>query len=214
MRRRLLLFEVSLIVAACAATILAYPALPARIATHWDFHLRANAYGPKWVLFLYGPGLMTGVMLLTIFGPWLSPRRFEVDNFRSTWERLMFLAFSMIGYIYAAMLFSGLRSGMDTGRWVLAGVCLIAVLMGNLMGKVRKNFFIGVRTPWTLASDHVWNSTHRLAARTWIAGGLFGFLFTIMGFRRLSLAALLAGLLAPYAYSLIVYKRFERRGQV
>jgi hypothetical protein len=73
---------------------------------------------------------MTGVTLLTIFGPWLSPKRFEVDNFRSTWYRLMFFRFCLIGYFFAAIL-SGLRSGIDTGRWILAGVCLIIALMGT-----------------------------------------------------------------------------------
>jgi uncharacterized membrane protein len=213
-RKLLLFFELSLIVAACVATILVYPELPARVATRWNIHLRPNGYGPKWMLFLIGPGLMTGVMLLTVFGPWLSPKRFEVENFRSTWYRLMFLSFCMVGYLYAAMLFSALRNSIDTGRWILAGVCLAIALMGNVMGKTRKNFFIGVRTPWTLANDQVWNATNRFAARTWMAGGLFGLLFTIIGFRVLSVSALLAGLLAPYAYSFIVYKRFQRRGEV
>jgi uncharacterized membrane protein len=210
MTRKVLLVEILLTAAACAATIVAYPHLPARVATHWDIHLRPNGYGRKWELFLLGPGLMAGVTLFTFLGPWLSPKRFQVDSFRSTWRQMMLLLFCMMGYIYAAILWAGLRHRIDAGRMILGGVCLIIVLMGNLMGKVRKNFYIGVRTPWTLASDRVWNATHRFAARTWMAGGILGLLFTIIGLRVLSISVLLVGGLAPYVYSLIIYKQLER----
>lgn len=214
MTRKMLLFEIFLIAGACVTTAIAYPHLPLRIAMHWDIHLQPNQYGPKWVLWLLGPGLMAGVTLFTCLGPWLSPRRFDLDSFRSTWRQLMLLLFCMIGYIYAAMLLAGIRQSIDAGRMILGGVCVIMVLMGNLMGKVRKNFYIGIRTPWTLANDRVWNATHRFAARTWISGGLLGLLFTIAGLRVLSISALLVAGIIPYAYSLVIYKQMERHGEV
>jgi uncharacterized membrane protein len=214
MTRKMLLFEIFLIVGACVTTAIAYPYLPLRIAMHWDIHLQPNQYGPKWVLWLLGPGLMAGVTLFTCLGPWLSPRRFDLDSFRSTWRQLMLLLFCMIGYIYAAMLLADIRQSIDAGRMILGGVCVIMVLMGNLMGKVRKNFYIGIRTPWTLANDRVWNATHRFAARTWISGGLLGLLFTIAGLRVLSIFALLVAGIIPYTYSLVIYKQMERHGEV
>jgi uncharacterized membrane protein len=214
MTRKMLLFEIFLIAGACVTTAIAYPYLPLRIAMHWDIHLQPNQYGPKWVLWLLGPGLMAAVTLFTCLGPWLSPRRFDLDSFRSTWRQLMLLLFCMIGYIYAAMLLAGIRQSIDAGRMILGGVCVIMVLMGNLMGKVRKNFYIGIRTPWTLANDRVWNATHRFAARTWISGGLLGLLFTIVGLRVLSIFALLVAGIIPYTYSLVIYKQMERHGEV
>lgn len=214
MTRKVLLFEILLIAAAFVAAIIVYPHLPVRVATHWNIHLQPNGHGPKWEIFLLGPGLMAGITLLTCLGPWFSPKRFEIDNFRSTWRQMMLLLFCMMGYVYVVMLWADLHQKVDAGRMILVGACLIVVLMGNLMGKVRKNFFIGVRTPWTLASDRVWNATHRFAARTWMAGGLLGLIFII--FRRpvLSISALLVGAFAPYVYSLIVYKQLERRGEM
>jgi uncharacterized membrane protein len=214
MTRKVLLFELTLIAAACVVGVAAFPHLPNRIPIHWNVHLRPNRYGPKWVIFLLGPGMMAGVTLFTSLGPWLSPKRFEVDNFRSTWRQLMLMVFCLIGYIYAAMLWADFHHRVDAGRMILGGASLMVVLMGNLMGKVRKNFFIGVRTPWTLASDRTWNATHRFAARTWMAGGLFGLLFTVIWLPVLSISSLLAGVLAPYVYSLVVYKRQEEHEQV
>ena len=60
---------------------------------------------------------------------------------------------------------------MDIGRAMIGGMFLFFALLGNVMGKVRKNFYIGIRVPWTLASDRVWNDTHRLAAWMMVAGG-------------------------------------------
>lgn len=213
MTRKVLLFELLLIAAACAVTIVALPHLPNRIPIHWNLHGRPNGYGPRWGLFLLGPGLMAGVTLFASLGQWLSPKRFEVEDFRSTWRQMMLLLFCMMAYMYAAILWVDLHHKVNPGRMILGGVNLFIVLMGNLMGKVRKNFFIGVRTPWTLASDRVWNATHRFAARTWMAGGLLGLLFAIVSLPALSISALLVGVFAPYVYSLVVYKQLARLGE-
>ena len=70
---------------------------------------------------------------------------------------------------------------MDIGRALIGGMFLFFALLGNVMGKVRKNFYIGIRVPWTLASDRVWNDTHRLAAWLMVGGGILGFLLVILG---------------------------------
>jgi len=212
MTRKVFLFEILLVAAALVATVVAYSHLPDRVATHWNMNLKPNGDSPKWALFLLGPGLMTGIMLFTQLGPWLSPKQFEVDNFRSTYRQIMLMLFCMMAYLFAVMLWAGAGHRIDAGRAVVGGVCLIIALMGNVMGKVRRNFFIGVRTPWTLARERVWNDTHRFAAKTFVAGGLLGLTFTILGLHRWPLIALLAGALAPVIYSLISYKQLERHG--
>jgi uncharacterized membrane protein len=214
MTRKVFLFEILLIAAASVATVAAYPHLPDRVATHWNIHLRPNGYSPKWALFLFGPGLMSGIALFTGLGPWLSPKNFEVDTFRSAWRQIMLMMFCMMAYFYAAILWAGVGHRIDIGRVIMAGVCLILALMGNLMGKVRRNFYIGVRTPWTLASERVWNATHRFAAKTFVAGGLLGLVLSIADLHPWPVIVLLAGTLAPVIYSLVFYKQLERRGEL
>ena len=69
---------------------------------------------------------------------------------------------------------------VDLGRAFIAGMFLFFALLGNVIGKVRKNFYIGVRVPWTLASDRVWNDTHRLAAWVMVAAGVIGFVMIVL----------------------------------
>ncbi len=84
--------------------------------------------------------------------------------------------------------------------------------MGNVMGKVRRNFYIGFRVPWTLASDRVWNDTHRLAAWVMVAAGSIGFVLVIAGVSPgVAIGLLIVAMLIPAVYSFIHYKSLERR---
>ena len=88
-------------------------------------------------------------------------------------------------------------------------------LLGNVLGKVQRNFYVGVRTPWTIADERVWNATHRLAAKTFVIGGLTGLAFALVaGWSWLSFVAILAAALVPVIYSLVYYKQLERRGEL
>jgi uncharacterized membrane protein len=87
-------------------------------------------------------------------------------------------------------------------------------VIGNVLGKVRRNFWMGVRTPWTLANDTVWAATHRLAARLMVAAGLLGAMAVWLGVPiAICFVLLIAALLVPAVYSLVLYKRLEREGQ-
>jgi uncharacterized membrane protein len=90
---------------------------------------------------------------------------------------------------------------------------LFFALMGNVLGRIRRNFYMGVRVPWTLASERVWNDTHRLAAWLMVAGGLTGFVMLMAGLPvAAALAVLGVVLVVPVVYSFVHYKQLERRG--
>jgi uncharacterized membrane protein len=201
--------------AALVATLVAYPDLPDSVARHWDMNGEPNGYSPKWVLFLIGPGLMAGIMLLMGLLPWLSPKHFEVESFQSTYLQIMVITVGMLAYVHALVLWGGVGHTVNMGRAGLFGVCLFFALLGNVTGKIRRNFYIGVRTPWALASERVWNATHRLAAKTFVLGGLAGLALIAVGVNGWPpLVALIAGALIPVPYSLYFYKRLERRGEL
>jgi uncharacterized membrane protein len=196
-------------------TALAYPQLPAVVTTHWNMNNQPNGYSPKWALFLVGPGLMLGLLLVWRALPWLSPRNFEVDTFRKTYLQIMLIILAVIAYMQCVMLWADLGHAMDIGRAIAGGVCLLFALLGNLLGKVRRNFYMGIRTPWALANERVWNATHRFAAKTFVVAGLAGLLMTVAGSNGWPvLVVLLLGALVPVIYSLTYYKQLERRGEL
>jgi uncharacterized membrane protein len=204
-----------IILATLAGIIVGYPKLPEVVPVHWNAHGQVNGWAPKWTLFLYGPGMMTAMVALFAALPWLSPKKFEVDSFRKTYLYIMVVIVGMIAYIYIFIVIAGLGVPIDMSRAVEGCICLMIALLGNVMGRVRRNFFVGIRTPWTIADERVWNATHRFAAKTLFAGGLLGLIAVFLRAPFwLPLAAILAAALVPAFYSLIFYKQLEHRGEL
>jgi len=180
---------------------------------------KVDGYGPKAVALLGVPATMVGMLLFFRVLPALSPKNFEVDAFRETYLFLMAATVGLFAYIHGVALYAtwaqvvGAGKGFDIGRVLIGGVFLFFALMGNVMGKVRRNFYIGVRVPWTLASDRVWNDTHRLAAWTMVGGGLLGFLAVVAGLPLVpAFAVLIVSVFIPVVYSFVHYKQLEGRG--
>jgi uncharacterized membrane protein len=203
----------ALIAVVLLTTAAAYPYLPNIVPMHWDAHGNVNGWGAKWTLLVIDPGVMLALLLLFSALPWLSPKHFEVNSFRSTYLYIMVATLAMMVYLHALILAASLSWKFDISRAVEGGGCLLLALMGNVLGKVRRNFFVGVRTPWTIANEQVWNATHRFAAKTFFVGGLLGLLAVIANAPFwLPLAAILIAALAPVIYSLVFYKQLERQG--
>lgn len=195
-----------------------YDQLPDRIPTHWGITGEPDGWVAKesaGQVFLLLPACMAGVVVLTLVLPWLSPRHFELDRFRATYGYIMFLVVALFGYIHLATLLGSLQERLNVTTLVLGGMCLFFAAMGNVLGKVRRNFYVGIRTPWTLANDRVWNQTHRLGAWLFVAGGLLGFVLIVAGVPfYVSFALIMIAALAPVLYSLVLYKRLEREGRL
>jgi uncharacterized membrane protein len=198
-----------------------YDNLPAQVPIHWNAHGQADRFKPKedvFGVFLMLPALMAGFVGLTLLLPWLSPRHFDVDRFRGTFQYIMMLVQGLFAFIHVVILLGSLKHGepIDMGRWIIAAVFVLLALMGNVLGQVRRNFWMGVRTPWTLASETVWNQTHRVTAWIFVAGGVAGFVAVLAGVPVvwcfiLFMVLLVAG---PILYSLVLYKRLEKQGKL
>jgi len=215
MSRKYYLIGIVLTALVAIATVAVYPRLPDFVPSHWNLHNQPNGYSHKYMLFVFSPGFMVGIMLLMRALPWLSPKNFEVDSFRSSYLQIMLMLVCMFAYFQGLLIWGALGHSMDVGRAIIGGACLLFALLGNLMGKIRRNFYIGIRTPWAIANERVWNATHRFAAKTLVIGGLIGLLLTAVGVDGWPLLALLlASALIPAIYSLGFYKQLERRGEL
>jgi len=221
--------SVALTLAALGATLYVwqfrYDDLPEQVPVHWDAHFDPDGFSPKQDVlktFFLLPGAMALICVLTLVLPWLSPRHFEVTTFRSTYGYVMMLATALMGYLHVAFLWGAMQPAENKTifmRFLLGGICLFFALMGNVMGKVRRNFWVGVRTPWTLASERVWNDTHRLAGRMFVAAALLGLVLLFLPLPTMvafisAMALILASALYPAVYSAAHYKRLQKLGQI
>jgi immunity protein, SdpI family len=195
--------------------------LPEHVPTHWNAANQVDATTPRddiLPMLLLLPGMMAGWTLLALALPWLSPKPFSVESFRGTYDYIMLLVCLLFGWVHVSLLVGFVWPAPDVFiRMLLGGVFLFFALLGNVLGKVRRNFWIGVRTPWTLANETVWNQTHRLAAWTFTAGGLVACVAALihpLAGLFVGLTAIFAAALTPVIYSLVLYKRLEKEGKV
>jgi uncharacterized membrane protein len=211
-KQRFLWLSVPVFLLVLAATIYVYRDLPATIPTHWDADGQVNGHGPRATVFL--EPLIMGLMILLWPGlPRVSPHKFEVDGFSGTWWFSGLVTVGLLAYIQCILLAVLTHGSLDIGRALFGGIGIAIVLLGNVLGKVKRNFWLGVRTPWTLASDRVWYATHRLAGKSMVAGGLVVVAAALLGLPGyVATGALLAGALVPVGFSLVYYKRLERAG--
>ena len=215
MKSRYLIAAILLVVTTLIVSAMLYSSLPERVPTHWNIRGQVDGYGPRGSIFIM-PGAMAALLVIFwVVLPALSPKSYSVESFRATYDYLMFCVLAFMAYLWGVILWSSLRGPLDPGRGLIGGMCVFLILIGNVMGKVRRNFWFGVRTPWTLADERVWNATHRLAGWTFVLGGLAGLLSVWLG---LNIVACFIPIAAPalvtVIYSLVYYKRLERRGEL
>ncbi|HMC09676.1 MAG TPA: DUF1648 domain-containing protein [Pirellulaceae bacterium] len=216
-------FYFTLAVAATVLTLAAsaavYPWLPAQIPTHWNIQGQIDGHGSKqWAAFLT-PAIMAGVLGLFLVLPWLSPKQFSLDTFRDTYWFIALALIVTLAYIHGLTTLAALRGGLDITRAMLAGLLIMFGLLGRVMTSVRRNFWVGVRTPWTIASERVWDDTHRLAARLFVVAAVAGLVVVILPVPLpavfiVVMALIMGAALWPVVYSLIHYKQLERRGEI
>ncbi|SFC13360.1 SdpI family protein [Massilia yuzhufengensis] len=214
MWKRFLLLYLAVLLLTFNLALAVYEDLPSLIPLHWNASGEPDRWGGRAMVFLHS-AVMLAVGALWMVLPKLSPARFKVDEFEATWWYVGMVTVSCLGYLQCMHLWGAWHPGFDADRAMLGGIGGFYVLAGNVTGKLRRNFWLGVRTPWTLSNDRVWYATHRFAAKTMVAGGVLALVVALAGWSRwLALAALAGGVLVPVVFSLVYYKRLERAGML
>ena len=205
-------FGLLLSAAALAAAALLYPRLPEATPVHWGLSGQPdNFVGKPWGPFVFGLMLL-GLTLVMSLLPAISPTRFRIEPFASSYRLIAGCVLGLIAWIDAMTTAAALGAPLDPLRGGIVGLGLVLAVTGNVLGKVTPNFFIGVRTPWTLASPEVWRRTNRAAGWVMVTLGALVALGAALGAPvKALLLAVLAAALGLVAYSYLLYRRIEPR---
>jgi uncharacterized membrane protein len=215
--RKIIILVLLIIACQIVISLIAYPFLPEQIPLHWNIQGQINSYGPK-LMVLAGMPLVSallffGIRGLTMLGPRLGGIH-QLTNLGWTEKMLIGLPLFMLA-IQLVTIAVALKMVTDSVFYfdLLSG--LVFIFLGNYMGKLRRNFWAGIRTPWTLVSDVSWERTHRLGGWLFV---LAGFMFILSGFvpvlrvwGTMVMLALIVALLVVYSY--VVYRRAEHQGR-
>lgn len=207
--RTTVFISVALIAVAILAGLLLWSRLPDPMPAHWNAAGEIDGYMSKfWGVFLI-PIISIALAGLFLIIPNIDPLKANIAQFRSTfnWFIVVFVVYML--YLYALTLFAALGTSFNMTLMLLPAVGLLFIGTGYLMNGAKRNFFIGIRTPWTLSSDTVWDETHKLGSKLFMLGGVVTILCAFLGESGIwiMLVAMLGAAFVPIIYSYVLYQR-------
>lgn len=207
------LIRILMVASAGAASLFAYTRLPERVPTHWNIRGEPDRYGGPAAALLLIPIMMLAVWGLMRVLPKIDPFRDNYAKFAGTYELIIDLVMGMMLVMHFAILL-GAGGAPDTiAVAVRAGMGVMFIILGNILPRTRRNWFVGVRTPWTIADARVWEKTHRVAGYGFVILGVL-ILLTIPLAPQIGIPVLVAGVavvgLGSVVYSFLVWRREQR----
>jgi uncharacterized membrane protein len=210
MKKSLILSIISIL--SLIGTVIVYFFLPGSIPLHWGVDGKIDGWGDRANIFWMG-ALPLVMILIFRFLPRIDPLRESYEKHKNAYEIiqvLMVLFFIALTWLIVAF---SLGVPLDVGGWVRGGVGILFIGLGNFMGQLKRNYFIGIKTPWTLANDEVWRRTHRRGAWVFAVMGM-AFIVSVFlpdGPMQYGLFALLAcGIIYIFAYSYFVHRSLKK----
>lgn len=209
--RTTMIVVLTMIAIATLAGLLLWNQLPDQIASHWNIQDQVDGYLPKfWGVFML-PLIALGIFVLFLVVPAIDPLKVNIAQFREVFNLFIVLIVGFMLYLYGLTLAWSL--GYDTFKMsnaLLPAIGLLFIFIGFMMRQAKRNFFIGIRTPWTLSSDAVWNETHRIGAVLFIISGILAFIGGFFGGMTafwLMFAPMIGSTLFLLIYSYVLYRR-------
>lgn len=141
------------------------PQLPEQFASHWNTAGEVDGYMSKfWGVFLM-PMVALGMLLVFLVIPKIDPLKKNIEAFRKQYNVLVTLIIAFLLYIYVLSLAWNLGYRFDMTRFIIPSIGLLFIFIGSILKYAKRNWFVGIRTPWTLSSDTVWDKTHKLGGK-------------------------------------------------
>ncbi|MCW1891688.1 MAG: SdpI family protein [Candidatus Uhrbacteria bacterium] len=155
-------------------SIAIYNKLPDMVPTHWGLSGEADAFSPKAFGAFFAPVLGLAIAILFPVLQRMDPKRESYANFQSTWVRFQIGIISFFAYIHVITVLAGLSPWMSShvAMFITSGMGVLFILLGNSMGKIEQNWFVGVRTPWALSDPEIWRKSQRLGGLLFVLGGI------------------------------------------
>ena len=190
---------------------------PEEIPIHWNEKGEVDGYGSPSTLFLM-PVITLFTMAIVWLVPHIDPKK-NVHQFQKTLDNIVLALSAFFFLVFIGTLLSGLGYQFDVANIIIYGMLVLFAVMGNYFGKIRPNYFVGIRTPWTLENETVWVKTHRISGKIWVFASLAmiilklfidteAFFLFAFGPFVLTLAAI------PMIYSYVLYKKLEKEGKI
>jgi len=188
-----------------------YAQMPSMMASHWNARGQVDGYMSKfWGVFLM-PLTLIGLLILFILIPRIDPLKENIRKFRKYFDVFIVLITIFLFYVYCLTLLWNMGKRFDMGILMMPALGIIFYYAGILMENAKRNWFIGIRTPWTLSSENVWNKTHKVGSKLFKIAGIITFIGIL--FPQYAIFFVLISAISASIYT-IVYSYLEYRKEI
>jgi len=211
--KKLVLAALLIIIISFALGIISYNYLPDKLASHWGENGQVNGYMPKfWGLFLM-PIISAGMLLLFYFLPKLDPLKENYKKFRVYYDSFILVIILFLFYIYLLTILWNFHIQFNMNLALIPALGFLYIYIGIILKYLKRNWFIGIRTPWTISNEKVWDKTHNLGSTLFKISGVI----TIIGIFfddfiiYFVLVPIIVSAITLVIYSYLIYRKEEKK---
>ena len=186
--------------------------LPAQVPMHYNIEGEIDRYGNKSELILIP--IMTSLLIYLIFlaVPYIDPKK-QIQKMGGKYDTLKFIITTFMSILALFIIYTAKNQTLTDPDYILLGCGVLFLILGNYFKTLKANYFIGIRTPWTLESESVWKATHKLAGKIWFLGGLLIILSCLILDGKTNFIVFMCitaiMVLVPVLYSYLLFRKQE-----
>ncbi|KRD84560.1 hypothetical protein ASE51_17830 [Bacillus sp. Root147] len=203
-------FPLGITLLTLVAWLIALPHLPAMMPIHWGANGEADGFATKINAMILTVGIMVLIYFVIAFVPRIDPRKENYKYFSKTYNIVLNAVLLLFFFVNMSTILQGLGYNVPMSYIapIMAGI--IFIIIGNYLQRVRSNYFMGIRTRWTLSNETVWKKTHRLSGKLFFIGGLLILISSFLpdGYKSVIMwGSIVLCVAIPYLYSYLAYKK-------
>ena len=207
------IIPIVLIIIAFIVGLQLYPQLPEQMPSHWNAQGEIDAWSGKGFAVWFPPLLALAVYLLMTFLPLIDPLKKRYKEFINYYFGIKLLLVIFLLALYGFTLAVGLGAKLNILYFILPAISILFIIIGLFLPKIKKNYFVGIRTPWTIHSEEVWNQTHKTAGKFFVVAGIIALLglFIQRYAFGIFMIAILAASFGSVIYSYLVFRKIGEK---
>ncbi|WP_281613512.1 SdpI family protein [Flammeovirga sp. SubArs3] len=198
------------VIAPMAYTAFIWDKLPEKVPMHWNVYGEVDRYGERSELAALVVILPLISYLLFLVIPYIDPKK-RIKEMGGKYNSLNWIITGTMSWISFMIIYHAINESTNLGSGIFIGIGIMIMLLGNYFKTIRPNYFVGIRTPWTLESDQVWKETHALSGKIWMVGGVVLILTALIPNKIISFALFMLTIavivIIPFVYS---YRRYKK----
>jgi len=210
--RKTTLLALAMVSISLAAGFMFYPMMPERVASHWNMQGEADGYGSKALGVFLLPVMSAVLLLVFLVIPRIDPLGKNIESFRKYYDGFILSFIAFMSYLYLLIILWNLGVRFNISQALSPAFGMLFYYLGILTQNAKRNWFIGIRTPWTLSSDVVWDKTHRMGGKLFKAAGIIALLGVLIP--QYAILLILVPVISVAAFSFVYsYVEYSRQNK-